>query len=105
VSSKSDRQKKLIAILQGADSWVSAASLSKLLGTTERTVRNYVRELEGTYGILSSQLGYRLQGGSAAADTAATTDATSQTRARDVVIELLSSTQPSSSSISQMNSA
>lgn len=94
MSSKSDRQKKLIAILQGADSWVSAASLSKFLGTTERTVRNYVRELEGTYGILSSQLGYRLQGGSVAADTAATTDATSQTRARDVVIELLSGTQP-----------
>lgn len=97
MSSKSDRQKKLVAILQSADSWVSAASLSKLLGTTERTVRNYVRELEDSVGIVSSQLGYKLQGGGTdgsenGAESSA--DATSSTRARDVVITLLSDDEP-----------
>ena len=59
---KADRISRLISALEGAGSWVSATTLSKRIGTTERTVRNYVRETNarGIATIESSKYGYRL---------------------------------------------
>lgn len=60
---KQDRLDRLLATLRSASgAWVTAAALSKRVGTTERTVRNYISELNarGTAHIESSRLGYRL---------------------------------------------
>jgi lichenan operon transcriptional antiterminator len=59
---KADRISRLISTLEAAGSWVSAATLSKRIGTTERTVRNYVREANarGMAAIESSKYGYRI---------------------------------------------
>lgn len=59
---KADRISRLISTLEGAGSWVSAAALSKRIGMTERTVRNYVREANarGIAAIESSKYGYRI---------------------------------------------
>lgn len=53
---------QLIQTLEAAGTWVTCASLSRRIGTTERTVRNYVREVNarGVATIESSKLGYRI---------------------------------------------
>lgn len=100
MSKKLDRQNRLIALLSTADSWVSAATLARMLGTTERTIRNYIHELTPRYGIESSSFGYRLTGesshkGSASTDdpdgTVRTSPADNDSRARDIVVRLISS--------------
>lgn len=106
MSKKLDRQNRLIALLSTADSWISAATLAQMLGTTERTIRNYIRELTPRYGIESSSLGYRLIGkpsheNSASPkdgpdSTAQTSPADSDSRARDIVVRLISSKEPMS---------
>lgn len=104
MSKKLDRQNRLIALLSTADSWISAATLAQMLGTTERTIRNYIRELAPSYGIESSSLGYRLTGkplheGSTSTndgpdDTTLAAPSDSDSRARDIVVRLISSKEP-----------
>lgn len=57
-----NKKNKLLQILSGSDRSVPAASLANMLGVSERTVRNYVREINdsGHAEILSSRDGYRL---------------------------------------------
>ena len=61
-SAKQDRINRLIYILEHANSWVSSAVLAKMLNTSERTVRNYIAEINrtGSRHIASSKEGYRL---------------------------------------------
>lgn len=96
---KEDRRKKLVYVLRNADSWVSAPMLAKMLGVSERTIRNYVTELSAHYQIESSKAGYRIVG-----DTP-TTPAKSKANAIDnsvdarvdlVLSRLLNSTRPTS---------
>jgi len=63
---KEDRRKRLVSVLESADSWVSATVLAKMLGVSERTIRNYVSELSDEQGIISSKLGYRIKASSGA---------------------------------------
>lgn len=62
-SAKQDRINRLVYILERANSWVSSAVLAKMLNTSERTVRNYIAEInrEGVQHIASSKEGYRLE--------------------------------------------
>lgn len=65
---KRDRIQQLIDILSNAQDWVSASTLAQLLGTTPRTIRSYVGEINaqsqevGSVSITSSGLGYRIEG-------------------------------------------
>lgn len=61
-SKKSDRIDRLLYVLEHANSWVSAAMLAKMLDTSERTIRNYVAEInrQDAQRIESSNDGYRL---------------------------------------------
>ena len=61
MSAKADRMQRLVYILERTTSWVSSGVLAKMLGTSERTVRNYIAELNetGTLRIDSSKDGYR----------------------------------------------
>lgn len=62
MSAKSDRMQRLVYLLEHASSWVSSQAIAKMLGTSERTVRNYITELNqsGTVRIASSKEGYRI---------------------------------------------
>ncbi len=59
---KEDRIGRLLDMLRDADSWVPASAISRRLGTSERTVRTYVKDINrrGLASIDSSRLGYRL---------------------------------------------
>lgn len=59
---KSDKQTQLLRILSDAGQSISAATLANMLGTSERTVRNYIKALndDGRAVILSTRQGYRL---------------------------------------------
>ncbi len=73
---KQERIEKLLAVLRDASgTWVTSAALSKRIGTTDRTVRNYITEINarGSARIESSRLGYRIVGRSDATATAAPT--------------------------------
>lgn len=62
---KNDKQNELLRFLAQSDRGVPAATLAGILGVSERTVRNYVHEIN-TWGgtqILSTRDGYRLQEG------------------------------------------
>lgn len=62
-SAKSKRISQLISILGKADTWVSGPALAKLLGTSERSIRNYITELNNRSNspvIESCKEGYRL---------------------------------------------
>ena len=63
-SKKTERIDRLVYVLEHANSWVSASMLAKMLDTSERTIRNYVAELNrtGDRQIESSNDGYRLAG-------------------------------------------
>lgn len=52
----------MVDILEHATSWVSASMLATMLGTSERSIRNYVTELNsrGNVSVASSKEGYRL---------------------------------------------
>ena len=61
-SAKQNRINRMLDILDRSTSWVSAASLANILGTSERSIRNYVTEINaaGERTIDSSKEGYRL---------------------------------------------
>ncbi len=63
---KSDKQNELLKILRDSSQSVPTASLSKMLGVSERTVRSYVKELNdtGNYSIISDPHGYQLSSSS-----------------------------------------
>ncbi len=98
MSVKSEREQRLLAVLAGADSWVTTSFLSKLLGVTERSVRNYIRDLQKTHCISSSQYGYRLEHPAAREKDnrgkSPQENADADTRARQVVSRLLSASMP-----------
>ena len=62
---KNDKQNELLRLLARSDRGVPAATLASMLGISERTVRNYIRELNGRGGpqIVSTREGYRLDEG------------------------------------------
>lgn len=62
---KNDKQNELLQFLARSDRGVPAATLAGMLGISERTVRNYVREINARGGsqIISTREGYRLQEG------------------------------------------
>lgn len=64
---KKERLMRLINVLEGASSPVPAAALARMLDTSERTIRNYVTQIneEGSRRIASSNEGYRLVDGAA----------------------------------------
>ena len=77
---KNDKQNELLRLLARSDRGVPAATLASMLGISERTVRNYVREINARGGaqILSTRDGYRLQEGG----TLPTAEAASENNAR-----------------------
>lgn len=60
---KNDKQNELLRFLGRSDRGVPAATLAGILGVSQRTVRNYVREINARGGpqIVSTHEGYRLQ--------------------------------------------
>ena len=90
---KQSRQDKMLEVLKRSDSWVSAATLAKMLGVSERTVRNYVSQLGQECGILSSRLGYRLAPASQNAKQPAP-EAENDERVTQVLVRLLRSHKP-----------
>lgn len=60
---KNSRQNELLKILAVTSRGIPAATLAGMLGVSERTVRNYVKEINdsGNAVILSARDGYRLQ--------------------------------------------
>ena len=77
---KNDKQNELLRFLAQSDRGVPAATLAGILGISERTVRNYVREINARGGaqILSTRDGYRLQEGG----TLTTAESASENNAR-----------------------
>lgn len=62
---KNNRLNELLQILSEATSSISSTTLARMLGISERTVRNYIKTLNdnGKVTIISSREGYRLQDG------------------------------------------
>lgn len=60
---KQDKMKELIYVLKNSTTWISAVSLSKMIGVSERTIRNYINELNqsDSYEVISSKNGYQLK--------------------------------------------
>lgn len=60
---KTDKRTQLLKILSDASQSISSAALANMLGTSERTVRNYIKTIneEGKAVITSSREGYRLK--------------------------------------------
>lgn len=60
---KQDKMKELIYVLKNSTTWISSISLSKMIGVSERTIRNYINEINqsDSYEILSSKNGYQLK--------------------------------------------
>lgn len=73
MATKDERIGRLVYILEHASSWVSSTALARALGTSERTVRNYITEVNrgGSQRIESSKEGYRLRDGGVIAPSAA----------------------------------
>ena len=68
---KTDKRTQLLKILSDASQSISSAALANMLGTSERTVRNYIKAIneEGMAVITSSREGYRLESHTASLDT------------------------------------
>ena len=68
---KTDKRMQLLKILSDASQSISSAALANMLGTSERTVRNYIKAIneEGKAVITSSREGYRLESHTASLDT------------------------------------
>ena len=60
---KKDKMIELINVLKSSSAWLSSASLSKMIGVSERTIRNYINEIneEQCQLIESSKYGYRIR--------------------------------------------
>lgn len=60
---KQDKMKELIYVLKNSTTWISSVSLSKMIGVSERTIRNYINELNqgDSYEVVSSKNGYQLK--------------------------------------------
>lgn len=71
-SAKQNRINRMIDVLENSSSWVSSSMLAGLLGASERSIRNYVAEVNetGTRHIESSKEGYRLATAAPAAASA-----------------------------------
>ena len=67
---KTDKRTQLLKILSDASQSISSAALANMLGTSERTVRNYIKAIneEGKAVITSSREGYRLESHTASLD-------------------------------------
>lgn len=61
-SAKAKRMERLVYVLEHASTWIPASTLAKTVGTTERSIRNYVAEINeaGAIRIESSRQGYRV---------------------------------------------
>lgn len=92
MSIKSERMRRLVGILQDANTWVSAPVLARMLGVTERTIRNYMAELACTHEVASSANGYRLE--VRGASEGAVADAEAEVRISAVITRLLSALDP-----------
>lgn len=59
---KKDKINELLNVLKSSTTWISSASLSKMIGVSERTIRNYINEINDTQCdiIESSKYGYRI---------------------------------------------
>lgn len=59
---KAKRLERLVYVLEHASTWIPASTLAKTVGTTERSIRNYVAEINdaGKVHIESSREGYRI---------------------------------------------
>lgn len=71
-SAKQNRINRMINVLENSSSWISSSMLASLLGASERSIRNYVAEVNeaGTRHIESSKEGYRLAATTSAAGNA-----------------------------------
>lgn len=60
---KRPKTDELLRILNEANDWMSAESLARLIGVSQRTIRNYINQiiLEQAAEIESSKSGYRLK--------------------------------------------
>lgn len=59
---KKDKLNELLNVLKNSTTWISSASLSKMIGVSERTIRNYINEVNDAQPnmIESSKYGYRI---------------------------------------------
>ena len=58
---KKDKMKELVYVLKNSSSWISSSTLSKMIGVSERTVRNYINEMNANETMIeSSKNGYRM---------------------------------------------
>jgi Transcriptional antiterminator len=60
---KADKESELIRILSESSHGVTASSLAKALGTSDRSIRNYIKDIntEGVYSIVTTAEGYLIQ--------------------------------------------
>ena len=81
---KQERLARLVDILKNASAPVTGASLARMLDTSERTIRNYVTQVnkEGGHRIESSNGGYRLAGTNVADESARPETSTKDGRSR-----------------------
>lgn len=99
-SAKQTRINQMVSVLEQATTWVPAATLSKRIGASERSVRNYVAEInaQGIRRIESSKEGYRLARQRRRADGEAARAAGSGTekdrRRNHVITRLIQATEP-----------
>lgn len=49
-SAKAKRMERLVYVLEHASTWIPASTLAKTVGTTERSIRNYVAEINEAGG-------------------------------------------------------
>lgn len=61
-SAKAKRMERLVYVLEHASTWIPASTLAKTVGTTERSIRNYVAEINETGAIRIESPPSRLSG-------------------------------------------
>lgn len=87
---KNNKQNELLRILSETNESIPASILAGMLGTSERTVRNYIKGLNesGRVSIVSSREGYRLKEGAADQDSSLSEN---EARSWQVLSDLLTS--------------